>query len=504
MKKLFCVLLCGMLLVGGPAACANLSALPENGIIINEVVTGNKLSLTHETYGTPDWIELYNGSDQDVDLSGYYLTDNVENSDKLSPLPRQVLKAGEYLILYANGESGENCLSFSLSRKGETLTLVNPRKEAVSALTIPALEKDVSYARREDGTYGYCRLPTPGAPNGGEILSDAPATSLLSKEGEEVYTKDSYETVLFNELLSRGEQVYCEDCGHYVDCIELYNPGLITASLKGYTLTDDPEDGKKHNMPEAELDGLHYLLLYGCDSDCPCSDGHVCMDFGLSRYGETLYLFDPLGNLLDKVELPELEKNTTYARRSDGSWGVCHVPTLGCANVEADIGAAPVVSSDTVPVMGDTRLFISEALAKNVDSVIDEDGDRSDFCEICNKSTEAVSLSGWYLSDNPNKLRKWALPEVTLQPGEYLLIFLSGKDRAEGELHASFSLSVGETLTLYDSTTGLYDALTIPETREGVSVGRDETGATVYYGMPTPGYANGHGFPLTAAEEGEK
>lgn len=500
MKKLFSLLLVSVFLLGGVLGCSVSTPLPENGIVINEVVASNKLSLTHEVYGSPDWIELYNGSAEDVDLSGYYLTDNVENPDKLSPLPRQVLKAGEYLLLYANGESGENCLSFSLSRKGETLTLVNPRKEAVSSLTVPALEKDVSYARRPDGTYGYCQLPTPGEANSGEILTEAPTASLLVKEGDEEYAGDSYEVILFNELLSRGELVYCEDCGRYVDCIELFNPGLVTTSLKGYTLSDDPEDSKKHNMPKVELDGLHYLLLYGCDAGCACSNGHTCMDFGLSRYGETLYLFDPLGNLLDTVELPELEKGTTYARRSDGSWGVSVKPTLGSANVEEDIGAAPVVSSDTEPVQGDTRLYISEALAKNVDSVIDEDGDRSDFCEIYNKSNEAVSLKGWYLSDNPNKLSKWALPDVILQPGEYLLIFLSGKNKSTGELHASFSLSAGETLTLYDSATGVYDALTIPETREGVSVGKDETGATIYFGMPTPGYANGHGFPL----QGEK
>lgn len=497
MKKSFCLLLCILLLTAGLVACSGSSTLPENGILINEVVTGNKLSLEDAVYGSPDWIELYNGSNEDVNLSGYYLTDNVENPDKLSPLPHRVLKAGEYLVLFANGESGENCLSFSLSRKGETLTLVNPRKEAVSSLEIPALEKDVSYARREDGSYGYCQLPTPGAYNSGEILSEAPAASLLVKEGDEEYTKDSYEPVLFNELLSRGEVVYCPDCNRYVDCIELFNPGLVTVNLKGYTLTDKETDSKKHNMPEMELDGLHYLLLYGCDADCPGSDGHMCMDFGLSRYGETLYLFDPLGNLLDTVELPEMEKNLTYARRSDGSWGICTAPTLGQANVEESIGAAPVIVPDAEPVQGGTVLIISEALAKNVDSVIDEDGDRSDFCELYNPGTTAVSLKGWYLSDDAEKLTKWPLPDITLEPGAYLLIFLSGKDKTTGnELHASFSLSVGETLTLYDSASGVYDALTIPETREGTSVGRDESGATVYFGMPTPGYANGHSFPI--------
>lgn len=496
MKKSLCLFLSLCLLFAGLTACANPAALPENGILINEVVTGNKHSLNDAVYGSPDWIELYNGSDQDVNLSGYYLTDNIENPDKLSPLPRQVLKAGEYLVLFANGESGETCLSFSLSRKGETLTLVNPHKEEVYSLVIPPMEKDVSYARREDGTYGYCRLPTPGAYNSGDILEEPPASSLLLEEGDGEYAaKTDYEAVLFNELLSRGELVYCPDCGRYVDCIELYNPGMVTANLKGYSLSNEPEDNKVHNLPEADLNGLHYLLLYGCDAGCACSDGHVCLDFGLSRYGETLYLFDPLGNMLDTVELPPMEKSTTYARRSDGSWGVCLLPTLGAENADGDIGAAPA-ASDTPAIQQQGAVRINEALAKNIDSIIDTDGDRSDFCELYNQGQSALSLKGWYLSDDPGKLEKWALPDITLEPGAYLLVFLSGKDRTEGELHASFSLSVGETLTLYNSADGTYDALYIPETWEGVSVGRDETGAAVYYGMPTPGYANGHSFPL--------
>ena len=137
---LFLTFLAGLL----PACTQPDNAIPENGILINEVVASNKRSLTDAAWGSPDWIELYNGSQIPVDLSGWYLTDNVENEGKLSPLPKRKLAPGEYLILYANGESAENCLDFSLSRKGETLTLVNPRREAVTTLEIPALVKDVS------------------------------------------------------------------------------------------------------------------------------------------------------------------------------------------------------------------------------------------------------------------------------------------------------------------------------------------------------------------------
>ena len=53
-----------------------------------------------------------------------------------------------------------------------------------------------------------------------------------------------------------------------------------------------------------------------------------------------------------------------------------------------------------------------------------------------------VSLLGWYLTDDANQPRKWALPGRTLNAGAYLLVFASNKDRkpASGNLHTNFKL----------------------------------------------------------------
>ena len=140
-------------------------------------------------------------------------------------------------------------------------------------------------------------------------------------------------------------------------------------------------------------------------------------------------------------------------------------------------------------------IHIHEVLYRNEHSILDEDGDRSDFVELYNGGDTAVDLGGWYLSDTPENMTKWPLPQVSLAPGAYLLIFLSGKDRDGGELHASFSLRAGETLVLYDSVGRRYDALLVPETAENVSIGRDENGAVVFYSHPTPLEENGNPIP---------
>ena len=118
--------------------------------------------------------------------------------------------------------------------------------------------------------------------------------------------------------------------------------------------------------------------------------------------------------------------------------------------------------------------------------------------ELYNGADAVISLKGWYLSDDPQKLTRWALPDVSLAPGEYLLVFLSGKDRSGDELHASFSLRAGETLVLYNSSTLRYDALLIPETVENVSVGRNAAGEIVFFSHPTPLEENG--YPMTTGK----
>ena len=77
------------------------SGSPKEGLLINEVVTSNQLSLQDQVYGSPDWIELYNGSDQSIRLSNYYITDNMEAPQKAFQLPDVSLAPGGFYLLYA-------------------------------------------------------------------------------------------------------------------------------------------------------------------------------------------------------------------------------------------------------------------------------------------------------------------------------------------------------------------------------------------------------------------
>ena len=487
-----------LLMVCGCGRVDQLLSTPQkDALVISEVVSSNQLSLEDEIYGSPDWIELVNLSDAGIHLSAYYITDNVEAPQKAFQLPDVVLEPGEYYLLYASKKGGENCLGFSLKKAGETLTLLDAHMEEVSSLAVPALIRDVSYARRTDGTYGYCDLPTPGAVNQGTIVDAMPLSSQLIKEPEPEVVEEIPRSldIRITELVSKNESsLAAEGCDGCTEWVELYNPNDVAVSLTGFTLTDDMGEMDKHNFPEAELAPGQYLTVCcGRSRNCTAPD-HVRIDVGLSAQGEELFLFDANGYTLDQVAFPALLKDVSWAKRPDGSWGYCLTPTPGAQNREADI--VREVSFDPVPMEDPFHtVHISEVLYRNERSILDKDGDRSDFVELYNGGEYAVGLNGWYLSDNPQKLTKWALPDLTLMPGEYLLVFLSGKDESQGELHASFSLSAGETLVLYNEGERRYDALPIPETQKNVSIGRSETGETVFYSHPTPMEENGNPLP---------
>ncbi|MFM7752470.1 MAG: lamin tail domain-containing protein, partial [Opitutaceae bacterium] len=84
-------------------------------------------------------------------------------------------------------------------------------------------------------------------------------------------------------------------------------------------------------------------------------------------------------------------------------------------------------------------------MAANTRTLADVDGKFSDWIEIHNPDTAAVSLAGWYLTDDAKDLKKWQFPDVSIPPGGFLVVFASDKNRRDpkAELHTNFELDAG-------------------------------------------------------------
>ncbi len=92
-----------------------------------------------------------------------------------------------------------------------------------------------------------------------------------------------------------------------------------------------------------------------------------------------------------------------------------------------------------------SQIYITEVMALNRKTVLDEDRHPSDWIELYNAGAAAVDLNGWFLTDSASQLQKWSFPETHVGPGEYLLVFASGKNRRQAghELHSNFKLDTG-------------------------------------------------------------
>lgn len=150
-----------------------------NGIVFNEVMTDNESTVMDEDLAYPDWVELYNGSDQAVALDRLAISDGDDNrwtggDGSLEP--------GEHLLLWADGTGGER-LPFRLSSEGEALHLELDGVE-VDRIDTGPMVADVAWARHPDGEdWGLTIYPSPGWSNGSHPSETTDPRDLFFGEG---------------------------------------------------------------------------------------------------------------------------------------------------------------------------------------------------------------------------------------------------------------------------------------------------------------------------------
>ena len=165
-------------------------------------------------------------------------------------------------------------------------------------------------------------------------------------------------------------------------------------------------------------------------------------------------------------------------------------PTAGAPAVRAESPADHSAPVPTETPVWSRDVVISEICPKNEGTLTDADGEFSDWIELENTGADIVSLKGWFLSDKEEQLYLWPFPDVSLAPGEQLLVFASGKDRMGEELHTSFSLSEGETVTLSTPAQDPVSSVTISSLPEGYSLSRSGDGTWSSVSFSTPGRPN--------------
>ena len=128
----------------------------DDTIAITEFMASNH-NTTEDGYGkSSDWIELYNYGSTLINLSGWFLTDNLSIPDKYTFPPDTIIHPNRFLVVYASGNRTDNNndrnnflhAKFKLSKNGGYLGVIKPDKETVVfdySPTYPLQFSDISY-----------------------------------------------------------------------------------------------------------------------------------------------------------------------------------------------------------------------------------------------------------------------------------------------------------------------------------------------------------------------
>ncbi len=140
-------------------------------------------------------------------------------------------------------------------------------------------------------------------------------------------------------------------------------------------------------------------------------------------------------------------------------------------------------------------ILITEFMASNTKTIVDDDGKYSDWIEIANTGAAAVNLSGWHLTDNAGDLTKWTFPSVSIAAYQRMLVWASNEDRRDPAkpLHTNFNLRAsGEYLALVrpDGTVEQSFGASFPAQFPDVSYGLGESSPPPVVLIPAGSTAN--------------
>lgn len=126
-------------------------------IVINELLAQNDNSERDEYNDKEDWLEIYNNSNNTIDLSNVYLTNKWNNLLKWKIPNETYITPNGYITIWADNDSLEQILhtNFNLSKDTGFLAMSLPNGTLLDSVSFFNQTADVSYGRYPNGTGNF-------------------------------------------------------------------------------------------------------------------------------------------------------------------------------------------------------------------------------------------------------------------------------------------------------------------------------------------------------------
>ncbi len=412
-------------------------------LMINEFMASNDSYDVDGTGDAPDWIELYNTTNADIDIGGYFMTDGIaDDVANWFMIPtgsaETVVPAGGWLVLFANGspDDGPLYLDFKLSGSGESIGLADADEVKIVEFEYEQQTTDISmgYSPGGEGSLVFLASATPGAANsavsgnlppvindvGLDPVSPLPDTDVTVTA--EVFDDNGISSVILYWNVDGGDWAevamteVTKVTGNYTCVI----PGQVENAVVGY-----------------------YVLATDTDTETTTEPENAPTEFD------------------------------TFVS----------VPQLSFALYINEFMAA---NATTYPAPGEYE--------DPADAYVD-------WIEIYNPGTEAIDIGGMYITDSLSSSQEYQIPttepdSTTIAPGGYLVLFADNNSE-RGVLHVEIKLSSsGEEVGLF-ADDGLghileVDGYAYATSTLDVSEGRETDGDDSWttFTTPTPGTSN--------------
>ena len=310
--------------------------------------------------------------------------------------------------------------------------------------------------------------------------------------------------IFLNEYMQKNNKIIYDEDIDYPDWIELFNNSNFSVQLKGYRLADSVNKSINWKFPDVVLKSKSYLVVFASGKDRSFKNKktgqtYIHTNFTIGNIAGQLVLTNPGGNIIDQVNTSKSVFNKSVSKvqeETETSWKVLEYSTPGFENNK--YGYDKFIKKRESER---SSVYINEIQASNRTTLINDEGDFTDWIELYNSSDENIFLQGYglsnnMLSSNMEESLKWIFPDVVILPGQYMIIFASGKNNAENYntyLHTNFKIDANKaTVVLFNPDGYIIDKVAIKNQDDDLSWGRNllDESEWISFKWPTPGYKN--------------
>ncbi len=329
----------GLLSVLIAVFCVNASAQ----LVINEVGTKNETTFTDENGQYGDWVELYNAGGATINLSGYSLSDDTLNPQKWT-FGNGSIGAGEHLLVFADNDN-----------KTDLQTVPDTSNDMTS---IGWFYADESATPSGNSFIEFTEFSGTvfGTPGGNPVASgrihylDNTGPGELGYSYAGVYVKfntwnaivdrSMYNMVRVRATIDAGENILIYFSSNGVNDWENYQVTITGTGVE--TDYHIPVTGDTGPLDLSLMEGMSF------NGTTPYGPRHIRItaidfyhtgyyhhtNFQLSSSGESLVLSNPGGTVIDRYDIPPLNVDDSYGRKTDGNdtLVVFTTPTPGATN----------------------------------------------------------------------------------------------------------------------------------------------------------------------------